>query len=110
MRADTAFSVSALNLIMKGGKNIMMNILKRIGKFMLIAAITIAALLLVGRLSLYLLYLFLNWYIKALQENKYWVFLLVGIVAVIKALGWVILFLSGIFMNSVASKLLKKDK
>lgn len=88
----------------------MMNILKRIGKFMLIAAITIAALLLVGRLSLYLLYLFLQWYVKALQENKYWVFLLIGIVAVIKALGWVILFLSGVFMNSVASKLLKKDK
>lgn len=88
----------------------MMNILKKTGKFLLIAAIVIVAMLLAGRLFLYLLYLFLNWYIKALQENKYWVFLLVGIVAVIKALGWVILFLSGIFMNSVASKLLKKDK
>lgn len=88
----------------------MMNILKRIGKFMLIAAIAIVALLLIGRLSLYLLYLFLNWYIKALQENKYWVFLLIGIAVIIKALGWVILFLSGVFMNSVASKLLKKDK
>lgn len=87
----------------------MMN-LKKAGKFLLIAAIVIVAMLLAGRLFLYLLYLFLNWYIKALQENKYWVFLLVGIVAVIKALGWVILFLSGIFMNSVASKLLKKDK
>lgn len=88
----------------------MMNILKKTGKFLLIAAIVIAALLLVGRLSLYLLYLFLQWYVKALQENKYWVFLLVGIAAVIKALGWVVLFLSGVFMNSVASKLLKKDK
>ena len=88
----------------------MMNILKKTGKFLLIAAIVIAALLLVGRLSLYLLYLFLQWYVKALQENKYWVFLLVGIAAVINALGWVVLFLSGVFMNSVASKLLKKDK
>lgn len=88
----------------------MMNVFKKIGKVILIAAIVIVAMLLAGRLFLYLLYLFLNWYIKALQENKYWVFLLVGIVAVIKALGWVILFLSGIFMNSVASKLLKKDK
>lgn len=88
----------------------MMNILKKTGKFLLIAAITIIGLLLVGRLSLYLLYLFLQWYVKALQENKYWVFLLVGIVAVIKVLGWVILFLSGIFMNSVVAKLLKKDK
>lgn len=88
----------------------MMNVLKKIGKVILIAAIVIVAMLLAGRLFLYLLYLFLNWYIKALQENKYWVFLLVGIVAVIKALGWVILFLSGVFMNSVASKLLKKDK
>ena len=88
----------------------MMNVFKKIGKVILIAAIVIVAMLLAGRLFLYLLYLFLNWYIKALQENKYWVFLLVGIVAVIKALGWVILFLSGIFMNSVAGKLLKKDK
>lgn len=88
----------------------MMNILKRLGKVILIAAITIAVLLLVGRLSLYLLYLFLQWYVKALQENKYWVFLLVGIAAIIKVLGGAILFISGILLNSAASKLLKKDK
>ncbi len=110
MRADIAFSVSALNFIMKGGKNIMMNVLKKAGKFVLITAITIAVLLLVGRLSLYLLYLFLQWYVKALQANKYWVFLLVAIAAIIKGLGWVILLLSGVFMKSVTSKLLKKDE
>lgn len=110
MRADIAFSVSALNFIMKGGKNIMMNVLKKAGKFVLIAAITIAVLLLVGRLTLYLLYLFLQWYVRALQTNKYWVFLLVAIAAIIKGLGWVILLLSGVFMKSVTSKLLKKDE
>ena len=88
----------------------MMNVLKKAGKFVLITAITIAVLLLVGRLSLYLLYLFLQWYVKALQANKYWVFLLVAIAAIIKGLGWVILLLSGVFMKSVTSKLLKKDE
>ncbi len=88
----------------------MMNILKKVGKFLLIAAITIAVLLLAGRLSLYLLYIFSRWYAKALQANKYWIFLLVVIALIIKALGWVALLISGTFMKAIAGKLLHKDK